>query len=150
MSRLIAFVVALAMVGAGVYLLTQEPPPPDYAVMAQPALASATSAQTEDEKFTAIVEAREAFVAIVREIDTEDEVALALPHLTRLAENAERLDDELRADEDAYDALLERREAEAQASAMSLGNLMIATAFKPKLMTEILDPLEQITGTLGP
>jgi len=123
-------------------------PPPDYGAMATPALDAAGAATTDEEKFDAILAAHDVFTEMARDIDGLDEARLAKPHLQSVADAAERLDNELKQDEDARDALLERREQDVQRAAEQLAQLLISYAFKPKELTEITDPLDTLSSTL--
>ena len=150
MQKLI--LIALLVIGcaAGIYLYTnQQPaPPPDYALMAQSALTDCAAASTDDDKLTAIINATSTFAGIIREIDDPAEASLAYTPLTQLADEAKRLDDELKQDRDARRALMKSRQPEVDIAAMDMAGVMLSTALRVKIMKEILDPVETMASTL--
>ncbi len=150
MQRLILTALLVIGCAAGIYLYTnQQPaPPPDYALMAQPVLTDCAAATTDDDKLTAIVSATSTFAEIIREIDDPAQAILAKPALTQLADEAKRLDNELKQDRDARRALMKSRQPEVDAAAMDMAGVMLSTALRVKIMKEILDPVETMASTL--
>lgn len=148
MRRLLIFL-AIAAVALGAWLYFSKPqPPPDYAAIARPVLTRAAAANTDDQRLTAILDAHTAFIDITDQIDSVEAARAAAAHLAAIADAAKRIDDTLRESPDAYRALLDRRESEVQQAAVQLGAVIMRFTFRPKQLTEFLDPLEKLSATL--
>jgi len=148
MTRSIIIVlVAVALIGSYI-LYTNQPPPPDYVAMARPALVASAAATTNDDRLTAILAATDAYAKIVHEIKDVADAQLAIPELIRLANEAKRLDDELRQEPDARRALMESRRREVDACAMTMAGMMLSTTLRLEIMKTILDPTETMASTL--
>ena len=138
----------LGTLAGGFYLYTNGPTPPDFGAMAQQSLVESAAATTDDDRLTAIFNATNAFAEIVFAIDGVADAQLALPHLTQLADEVKRLDDELKQDSSARRALMRRRQSEVDDTAMILARMMLSTAFRVEIMKVILNPVETITSVL--
>lgn len=146
---MLVFIGLLVALAGGIFFYTQQQPAPvDFFAMAQPSLAESARATTEDERLSAIISSTYAFAEIVGAIEDEVEAQRALPVLTQLADEAKRLDDELKRDKDARAALLERRKPEVEETANVLARMMLTTTFKIKITKVILDPMEGISSVL--
>ena len=121
---------------------------PDYGAMATPALDAIHRATDDEGRLDAVLLAHDAFCDIVDEIDSPEAARDAKPHLEALAAGAKLLDDRMRERPDARTRLLDRRRAACEARAVRLGLMMTSLAFRPKTMTELLDPIEALTSTL--
>ena len=138
----------LGTLAGGFYLYTNGPTPPDFGAMAQQSLVESAAATTDDDRLTAIFNATNAFAEIVFAIDGVADAQLALPHLTQLADEVKRLDDELKQDSSARRALMRRRQSEVDDTAMILARMMLSTALRVEIMKVILNPVETITSVL--
>lgn len=148
MRRLFMIMLLLGTLAGGFYLYTNGPTPPDFGAMAQQSLVESAAATTDDDRLTAIFNATNAFAEIVFAIDGVADAQLALPHLTQLADEAKRLDDELKQDSSARRALMRSRQSEVDDTAMILARMMLSTAFRVEIMKVILNPVETITSVL--
>ncbi len=139
----------LGTLAGGLYLYTTNgPTPPDFGAMAQQSLVESAAATTPDDRLTAILNATNAFAEIVFTIDSVADAQLALPHLTQLADEVKRLDDELQQDSSARHALIQSRQSEVDERAMVLARMMLSTAFRVEITKMILNPVETITSVL--
>lgn len=148
MRRLFMIMLLLGTLAGGFYLYTNGPTPSDFGAMAQQSLVESAAATTDDDRLTAIFNATNAFAEIVFAIDGVADAQLALPHLTQLADEVKRLDDELKQDSSARRALMRSRQSEFDDTAMILARMMLSTTFRIEIMKVILNPVETITSSL--